>query len=43
MDTFIVNSITILVGWFGSHQQEAYLILFAGAFFETLIGPSKKN
>lgn len=40
MDTFVINSITALVGWFAVHQQEAYLVLFAGAFFETLIGPS---
>lgn len=26
--------------WLTAHQQLAYLVLFAGAYFETLIGPS---
>ncbi len=40
MELIIANGIGALAGWLGSHQQEAYIILFLGAFFETLIGPS---
>jgi len=34
------GSIVAFMSWLGSHQQGAYLILFFGAYLETLIGPS---
>lgn len=34
----VFNDIGSFIMWLGNHQNEAYLILFLGAYFETLIG-----
>lgn len=36
----VLGGVGSFMGWLGTHQQEAYLVLFLGAYFETLIGPS---
>ena len=36
----VFGGIGSFMGWISAHQQIAYLVLFFGAYFETLIGPS---
>jgi membrane-associated protein len=37
---FIVTPLSIFMAWLTVHTHLAYLVLFLGAYFETLIGPS---
>jgi membrane-associated protein len=37
---YITSPLSIFMGWLATHGSLSYLVLFLGAYFETLIGPS---
>jgi membrane-associated protein len=37
---YVVTPLTLFMGWLTIHTHIAYLVLFLGAYFESLVGPS---